>query len=172
MVSVLSEIDSCFTGKNKAEYKVYTSRYSRDAIAVVFRYIMEAGGDPVRVYAIGGDGILFDCLNGMVDFPNAELTSIPYGNANDFVRAFGENAINKFRDIMSLTKGTPHAVDIINSGSNYAMQELNIGLIGQTIINAGSIFPKIPVNLLRKNIGAAYSICALKALFNKDFGKQ
>jgi len=172
LVSVLSEIDNCFTGKNKAEYKVYLSRYSRDAIAVVFRYIMEAGGDPVRVYAIGGDGILFDCLNGMAHFPNAELTCVPYGNANDFVRAFGEGATNKFRDIMSLTKGTPHAVDIISSGSNFAMQELNIGLIGQTIINAKSMFPKIPISLLRKNTGAAYSICTLTALFNKDFGKQ
>ena len=166
------EINSCFSGKDKSEYKIYVSRYSRDAISAVHRYLLEAGGEPVRVYAIGGDGILFDCLNGVIDFPNVELTNIPYGSSNDFLRAFGEDAHAKFRDIESLINGTPHAIDIMHAGSNYAMNEINIGLIGQTIINSNTIFPKIPRALLKKYTGLAYTFCGMKALFDSDINKQ
>jgi len=85
MIQVLTEIESSFSGKDSDEFNTHISRYPRDAIAVVHRFIASCPGDEtVRIYAVGGDGILFECLNGMVDFPNAELTSVPYGNANDF----------------------------------------------------------------------------------------
>lgn len=169
---VLSEIENSFSNKGKTDYKIHISRYSRDAISVIHCYIKKAGNETVRVYAVGGDGILFDCLNGMVNFPNAELTSVPYGNANDFIRSFGVNVTDKFRDIKNLSVGRSHPVDIINCGSNYAMNELNIGIIGQTIINANKIFPYLPAKWLRKHIGLAYSICALKALFNTELIQQ
>ena len=171
-MNVLSEITDCFSSKSKNDYEVYTSRYIRDAIPSVFRYLMESDGDPVRVYAVGGNGILFDCLNGIVDFPNAELTCVPYGSGNDFVRAFGYNALPRFRNIKNLIKGKVHYVDIIHSGSNYALQELNIGLIGQTIINKNVVFPYIPVKIMRKNLGLAYSVCALKTMINNESRPQ
>jgi len=171
--NVIAEIESCFVDGNSDDFRIHISRYTRDAIAVVHDYISSYSTDElVRIYAIGGDGILFECLNGMVDFPNAELTSIPYGNANDFVRAFGEDAYHHFRDIKNLLCAPSRPVDIIHCGSNYALNGVNIGLVGQTIIEAFKVFPHLSAKWLRKNISFAYTLCALKGLVNKALTSQ
>ena len=170
---VLREIEDCFSDENDDSYKIHISRYPRDAIAVVSEFISDCPkNETVRVYAVGGNGIHFECLNGMIDFPNAELTCVPYGNANDYDRAFGEGLKEKFRDIKSLLSAPSRPVDIINCGSNYAILGLSIGMVGQAIIHANEIFPRLPVKWLRKNIGLAYSLCAVKAMFNKSVTRQ
>ena len=168
---VCIDIEKSFPGK--MDYIIYLSRYPRDAIAVVHHYISSCPeNEIVRVYAVGGDGILFDCLNGMVGFPNAELTNVPYGNDNDFIRAFGENKKDRFRDIKSLSLAPSLPVDIINCGSNYALIEIHIGLIGQTMILAKEMFKTIPEKLLRNHVSKAYMFCMLRALFNKNVMQQ
>ena len=167
---VIADIEKAFS--TETEHKIYLSRYPRDAIAAVHRYVSDCPNDEiVRVYAVGGDGILFDCLNGMVDFPNAELTSVPYGTNNDFIMAFGDNSdgniTRRFRDLKALSVAPSRPIDIISCGSNFAMLEVNIGLIGQTLIYKNTVFRKIPDKILRKNAGIAYTFCALLALFNK-----
>ena len=175
MVQVLTEIESCFSREHDDEYNIHISRYSRDAIAVVHRYISACHKDEtVRIYAIGGDGILFECLNGMIGFSNAELTGVPYGNANDFARMFGESeeVITRFKNIRELSKAPAHPIDIIDCGTNHALLEINIGLIGQTIIHANTLFPRLPAKWLRKNIGFAYTLSGIRAVANHELMKQ
>ena len=162
-----------FAAEQVPDYKVHISRYPRDAIAVISHYINSVpDNETVRVYAVGGDGILFDCLNGMVAFKNAELTCMPYGNSNDFVRAFGNESMSAFRDIRKLIHAPAHPVDIIHCGANYAINEANVGLIGQTIVHANALFPRLPKKWLRKNIGLAFSLCGLWAILNDNATKQ
>ncbi|MCL2069477.1 MAG: hypothetical protein FWH19_00640 [Treponema sp.] len=171
MQKIIDEIDNAFS--SDVDYRIYLSRYPREAIAAVHRYISNCPNDQiVRIYAVGGDGILFDCLNGMVDFPNAELTSVPYGNDNDFIRVFGENVYNRFRDVKALSAAPSRPIDIINCGSNYSMIETQIGFTGQAVILAREMFKRIPKKLLRKNVSHAYTICALRALFNNEIMRQ
>jgi len=173
MNELIDEINQCFSGEDADEYKFHISRYTRDAIAVVYRYIVSFPPDEtVRVYAVGGTGILFECLNGMVGFANAELTSIPYGNGNDFALTFGTDAIEKFKNIKELVKAPSYPMDIIHCGSNYMLIGMSIGLIGQTVLQAGKTFPHLPAKWLRKNTGLAYSLCALWSLFNKKIMQQ
>ena len=167
---ILAEIDSCFSGEDN---KIYISRYPRDAIAAVHRYISNCPDDEiVRIYAIGGDGILFDCLNGMVDFPNAELTNIPYGNDNDFIRAFGEQNSDNFRDLKKLLSSPSRPIDIIDCGSNYALIETHIGFVGHAVILSSELFQRIPEKLLRNNVSLVYLFCVIKTLFNKNIMQQ
>jgi diacylglycerol kinase family enzyme len=63
-------------------------------------------------------------------------------------------------------------MDIINCGSNYALLELNVGMIGHTMIHANKIFPYFPAKWLRKNIGLAYTLAGIKALTNFSLMKQ
>jgi diacylglycerol kinase family enzyme len=168
-----TEVHNCFSKHCADDYEIHISRYPRDAIAVVHNYIQNCDkGEIVRVYAVGGDGILFECLNGMVGFENAELTSVPYGNANDFTRIFGENSAGKFRDIKNLLTAPSRLIDIIHCGSNYALMTVAVGLVGETIIQASKTFIHLPAKWLRKNIGFAYSLCAVKAMFNKKMMNQ
>lgn len=43
-------------------------------------------GQPVRFYACGGDGTLFEAVNGAFGHPNAEVAVLPLGSGNDFIR--------------------------------------------------------------------------------------
>jgi len=166
---VTTEIRACFLPDRRLDYEIHTSRYTRDAIAVIHRYIERIPPDEKgRVYAVGGDGTLFDCLNGMVDFPNAELTNVPYGNACNFVLSFGMDAVPAFRNIKKLINAPSRPVDIINYGANYAMVEANIGLIGQLVIHANPILRGIRKKWAHRFVGLIYNISAIRALFNSE----
>jgi diacylglycerol kinase family enzyme len=111
------------------EYELYVSRYPRDAIGIIHTAIKTVPKDTiVRVYALGGDGILFDCLNGLVGFENTELAIVPYGIINDFVRAFGEQKEFFFRDIKAQAQAGTLPTDIINCKGNYALNFCTIGM--------------------------------------------
>jgi diacylglycerol kinase family enzyme len=113
----------------KEAYDIRVSRFPRHAVRTVRQYITQAGPEQsVRVYAVGGDGILFDCLNGIVGLPNADLAPVPYGNINDFVRSFGEGLDNAFRDIPRLAAAPAIPTDILHCGSNYALNFCTVGL--------------------------------------------
>jgi diacylglycerol kinase family enzyme len=126
----------------------------------------------VRIYAVGGDGILFDCLNGMVHCKKAELTNIPYGNDNDFIRVFGENVKEQFRDIRNLIHSPSHEIDILHCGTNYALIETFIGVAAHALLLAKAMFTKIPEKLPRNNVDKAYLISMIRALFNKKVMQQ
>ena len=170
---ILQDIETCFSGACKTAYKIYMSRYPRDAIAAIHRYITSAGDETVRVYAVGGDGILFDCLNGMVDFSNAELTNIPFGNANDFIRGcFGENAKESFLDINKLSQAPVQLVDILRCGSNYAINEVTVGMSSQCVVNANSMLRGKHHKWRDKFIQQIYFLGAVGALWNKELMNQ
>ncbi|MDR1961574.1 MAG: hypothetical protein LBQ16_04760 [Gracilibacteraceae bacterium] len=126
---IAAEIESFFKSTPDADYRVHISRYPRDAIGVIQKYFDEAPPETViRVYAVGGDGILFDCLNGVVGLPNAELAAVPCGGAHDFIRSFGEKKQEVFRDIgRQITAGTLKT-DVMRCGGNYAMNLCLVGL--------------------------------------------
>jgi len=173
MNKVITDCENIFGTADRDNYKTYISRYRRDAVAVVYSYLSDIPADEtVRVYAIGGDGILFDCLNGIVDFPNAELTSVPYGYANDFVRAFGEGVKSAFRDIKKLSASPSRPVDIIRCGANYAINGVNIGVGGQSILYANAILRQSSNKLISKIVPQIYKLAAIKAVLDKEVREQ
>ena len=122
-----------------SRYHVHVSRYPRDAIGVVNRYIKDmpgaidavgAAGTPrrVRVYAVGGDGILFDCLNAVMGIEGAELAAVPFGHENEFIRAFGDGAVDRFNDIRSQLLAPSIPTDVIYCNGNYALNYCTVGL--------------------------------------------
>ncbi|MCL2063595.1 MAG: ATP-binding protein [Candidatus Cloacimonetes bacterium] len=169
---IIKDIENIFS-RQKKDYKIYISRFPRDAVAAVHRYILTVPTDEmVRVYAIGGDGILFDCLNGMVKFPNAELTSVPYGNANDFLRAFGEGVHPTFRDFNNLIDAPSQYIDIIDCGSNFAINEVNIGLVGRSLYYANSVLRNPKLKWVSRYTPQVYSISAARAMSNLEIVLQ
>jgi diacylglycerol kinase family enzyme len=93
----------------------------------------------VRVYAVGGDGILFDCLNGIVGTANMELAIVPYGSSNDFLRSFGEDKRAPFLDIPKQIFAGTVKTDIIYCGSNYAMNFCSVGVEAVSIMHTARL---------------------------------
>jgi diacylglycerol kinase family enzyme len=154
---------------------VLVSRYPRDAILKVHNFLKNAAanGEKARVYAVGGDGILFDCLNGMVEFPENELASIPYGNANDFLRAFGKENVPLFRDIKKISESPSVMTDVFRCNENIAVSIASVGLEGSAILVTESIAKKLSgFKLLRRLIPTLYTIGALIVLCNERLRSQ
>ena len=106
----------------------HVSRFPRDATGVLWEIIRNVSKTQIiRVFAVGGDGILFDCLNGVVGFPNCELGNIPYGTTNDFLLSFGHKNARNFLNIRKQLAAPVVPIDVINCGTNYA---LNVALVG------------------------------------------
>lgn len=163
----LLSIEKCFSVGYRAEYKVYISRYPRDAYSAVHRYLSATPADEIaRIYAVGGDGILFDCLNGLAKFSNAELAPIPYGNANDFVRAFGADNMELFRDIKLMSKAPSRPVDAILCGQHYALGCCSIGIEASATQVFANTIERINSGKTRGFVPALYNLGAVQALFD------
>jgi diacylglycerol kinase family enzyme len=138
---IISQIESHFAANRIPGLFYHVSRYPRDAISVLRKYLSLTEPETVvRVYAVGGDGIVFDCLNGIVGLPNAELAILPYGGGSDFIRAFGDSHYEYFRDIKLQVEAPAIPTDIIHCGNNYA---LNFCSVGQ---ESAAVMKAIPLN--------------------------
>jgi diacylglycerol kinase family enzyme len=112
----------------KGPYAIHISRFPRDAIIAIRKYAAMAGEQALlRVYAVGGDGVSFGCLNGIVGLPNAELALVPYGSGSDFARSFGEGLVGEMRKIRAQITAPAIPADIIHCGTNYALNACSIG---------------------------------------------
>ncbi|GMO43035.1 MAG: diacylglycerol kinase family lipid kinase [Treponemataceae bacterium] len=179
MRAIMAEIETCFAGKDAGNCFVHVSRYPRDAMVIIRKYLADIPEtQTVRVYAVGGDGILFDCLNGIAGIPNAELASVPYGNGNDFVRAFGENKNSLFRDIQLQTNSPSIPVDIIHCGTRYALNFCTVGLESDAIMTSIALYNSVAgkIRKFRRLNFLAYTLLfymgGVKAVLNRRILNQ
>jgi len=134
MDGLLDMIGQHFRTQEKPDFTTVVSKFPREAIGIVQKQVSEADGDTVRVYAVGGDGILFDCLNAIVGLPNMELAVIPYGTANTFLRSFGEGKADAFRNIASITSAPAIPTDVIEAGNTHAIMGCAVGFTPAVVI--------------------------------------
>jgi len=130
MDNILDDIGQYFRAQEKSDFSIQISHYRRDAVVIIQKEVETVkDDDTMRVYAIGGDEILFDCLNGIAELPNTELAAVPYGETSYFLRNFGEGKDALFRNIPILAQqGTAIPTDVINWDVNYALNSCYIGL--------------------------------------------
>jgi diacylglycerol kinase family enzyme len=129
MDGILDHIGQFFRTQEKPDFSIQFSRYRRDAILLIQQEAEKAKpGDIVRIYAIGGEEILYDCVNGVAHFPNMQLAVVPYGESCDFLNLFGKNKAEAFRDLPSLIQSDALPTDLIKWGVNFALNSCYIGL--------------------------------------------
>lgn len=86
-------------------------------------------GEPVRLYACGGDGTLNEVLQGARGFSNAAVGCVPCGSGNDFVRNFGKR--EDFLDLARLMRGEERTIDLIDTDRGMACTICSAGLDAQ-----------------------------------------
>lgn len=77
MIQAIKEI----CNKEELDYQVIYTKKEKDAVDIARIYAKE----DVVLYSVGGDGTLFEVLNGMADTPSY-LNVIPAGTGNDFYK--------------------------------------------------------------------------------------
>jgi len=115
-----------FTESLKDPYEIYVTKEPMDACRKI---ISDAESvDNLRVYACGGDGTLNECANGAANRPNVAITHFPCGTGNDFLKTFGKDNINMFRDLQELSAGTVRALDLIDCNGRYGINICSVGI--------------------------------------------
>jgi diacylglycerol kinase family enzyme len=173
--AVIAEIHAYFYDNAQEEHYIHVSRYPRDAIGVIRKFVATVpDGTITRVYAVGGDGILFDCLNGIVELPNMELAAMPYGTSNDFVGAFGKEKIELFRDMAKQVSAGTIKTDILHCGSNYAMNTCIVGVEAAAVLHAIRLMQTFDwaVRITRRVVAPLFTIGGIFAILDRSIREQ
>lgn len=108
--------------KKGVDYEVYYTQAPGDGI----RFVKEiaSNGKPARFYACGGDGTLYEVINGAYGHPNAQVAVVPLGSGNDWTRLFGD--LDIFLDIEGQIDGTPIDIDCLKVTDDKGAVEIAI----------------------------------------------
>jgi len=129
MDNILDSIGQFFRTQESPDFSIQFSRYRRNAMSIIQDEAEKAqSGDIIRVYAIGGEEILFDCVNAVAHYPNMQIAAVPHGESHDFLQIFGENNVELFRDIPALVQSEALPTDVIRWGVNYSLNSCYIGM--------------------------------------------
>ena len=111
-------------------------------------------GEPVRFYSCGGDGTLYEIVNGCYKYPNCEVANIPLGSGNDFSRLFGRNT-----NLDDHVNGVPVKLDLIETNGQIAINECAMG-VDSEVCAAQADFKKLPM----VNGEIAYTLAAINCV--------
>lgn len=103
--------------KGNYEYEIYYTKDTDDAT----RFTKECVGEDCCVFACGGDGTVYDVVNGAVN-SDVSVGVYPCGSGNDFSRIF-----NDPKNLEKILSRNPRKVDTINVNGNYSINVVNIG---------------------------------------------
>lgn len=85
-----------------------------------------ASGEPVRLYACGGDGTLNEVVYGAMGYENAAVTAYPGGSGNDFIKIFDEP--KAFYDLERLLDSEESTFDLISCNDRISVNICSVGL--------------------------------------------
>lgn len=83
-------------------------------------------GEPVRLYACGGDGTLNEVFAGALGFEQVQVASVPCGSGNDFIRTFGPSA--SFLDLEAQIRGNAVPIDLIAVNGGVCASICSVGV--------------------------------------------
>ena len=141
--------------ETEVDFEIHRSLSTDEIISYVRQRASE--GAPVRFYAVGGDGTINNVLNGMAEYPNAELAVIPCGTGDDFSRNFTHK--ENFLDIRKMMSAPSVKIDAMKMNGQYAINMFNIGADCDIVVEAMK-FKNKPF----MGGSASYALAALKVL--------
>ena len=127
--------------KLNLDYEIYVTEKKGDGIEFVDN--RSRTGEEIRFYACGGDGTLYDVVNGAFGYPNVQIAVIPLGSGNDFIRLFGTK--DEFLVLEDVINGVPVSLDVIKCGNEIAINQCSMGMDAEVCAMQGKIkkFPLV-----------------------------
>ncbi len=136
---IVPKIEAYFAAHPDLDGEVYITKAQGDGRAYVESIAQK--GEPVRFYACGGDGTLYEVVNGAYKYPNAAVGIIPLGSGNDFARIFGGS--EKLFDIDAQVTAPTRKFDLIDAGGSVAINQCSMGLDAEVCAKQ-AYFKKLP----------------------------
>ncbi|MDR1047449.1 MAG: hypothetical protein LBL64_06725 [Treponema sp.] len=149
-------IRTFFSSYPQLEYDIHITRWKRDAVGFTRRYVSMADS-LVRVYAVGGNGTLFEVVNGVQGLPNVQIAAYPMGTNNSFLYTFGGEAVLRhFRSLRNLVFSHIINVDAMRIGNNFSINASLVGVEAMGYQRGAEIYEKLPlpINFCYQSAGA------------------
>lgn len=154
---IINSIKSYFADKND-NFKIHITNAVGDAQS---NAKCEAEtGDDIRMFACGGEGTVFEVLNGIAGHDNVELGVIPCGSANDFLKFFESR--DNFLNIGEQIDGDAVEMDLIKAGDKYCLNGCSVGM-DAVVARDMSIFKRWPL----VSGSFAYTLAIVKTFLGK-----
>ncbi|MBQ2863535.1 MAG: hypothetical protein IJE84_05095 [Clostridia bacterium] len=118
------EIERLLVGFD-SEYEVYYTKGHKDATEFARARCERERGSDLRFYACGGDGTIKEVAEGILGFENADLTTVPLGSGNDFVKYYG--GADRFLDLKALSEAPSEYIDMIRVNDEFCINAVNFG---------------------------------------------
>lgn len=99
-------------------------------------------GEPVRLYACGGDGTLNEVVTGAMGYENAAVTAYPGGSGNDFIKVFNEP--QAFYDLERLLDAEEGYFDLIRCNDHISVNICSVGLDARIAADM-AVFKRLPM---------------------------
>ncbi len=126
--------------KYSLDYEVHITEKQGEGIEYVKN--RAASGEELRFYACGGDGTLYDIVNGAFGYKNAQVAVIPLGSGNDFIRLFGTK--EEFLVLDDVVNGVPVELDVIKCDDEIAINQCSMGMYAEVCAMQSKI-KKLPL---------------------------
>lgn len=126
--------------KYSLDYEIHVTEKQGEGIDYVKN--RAASGEEIRFYACGGDGTLYDVVNGAFGYKNVQVAVIPLGSGNDFIRLFGTK--EEFLNLDDQINGVPVEFDVIKCGDEIAINQCSMGMDAEVCAMQGKI-KKLPL---------------------------
>ncbi len=136
---IVPQIEAYFQMHPEIPFEIYTTKAQGDGTAYVES--VAKTGEPVRFYACGGDGTLYEVVNGAYKYPNVSVGILPLGSGNDFARIFGKS--DKLLDIGAQVHAQTRKFDLIDAGGHVAINQCSMGLDAEVCAKQ-AYFKKLP----------------------------
>lgn len=136
---IIPQIEAYFQVHPEIPFEIYVTKAKGDGRA----YAESAAktGEPIRFYACGGDGTLYEVVNGAYKYPNVSVGILPLGSGNDFARIFGGS--DKLLDIGAQVHAGTRKFDLIDAGGHVAINQCSMGLDAEVCAKQ-AYFKKLP----------------------------
>ncbi len=135
----MKTLESNLKALNVEDYDIHITTSQGDGMSYTKKLVET--GEPIRVYACGGDGTLYEVVNACAEHKNAEVAAIPLGSGNDFIRIFGKK--ETLLNVSDHINGTPMEFDLIKCGDEYAINQCSMGIDAEVCAKQAS-FKKLP----------------------------
>lgn len=155
------EVMDVFKNRPNDEYEIYITKKRGDGEEFVRNVSSNLTKDTVFL-ACGGDGTVYEVLNGIRDFDKAILGVISVGSCNDFLKCFPNT---DFRSIDKIFNAETKKLDIINCNGRYCLNEVNMGFDAMVNDDCNRIKSKT------KKVKSAYTRAIIKNLIKKEVSK-
>lgn len=125
VAAVTREIELAMEGRGEP-WSLITTSGPGDAEKFA-RQWCEESDEPLRIYALGGDGTLNEVVNGAAGYDHAAVACCPMGSGNDFIKTFGQENW-RFRDLKVLVASPAYRMDLIDCNGRQSINICSVGL--------------------------------------------